>query len=77
MSPGSRDLLHLESWIWDVRQVQHCLKVQNIGIADSSVIFVLLAWAFLPPQVCSRFPSRDWLTSRRSRDLHGLGVPEG
>lgn len=59
MSPASRDLSHLESWIGDVRQVWHCLRVQNIGIAglSSPVILVLLAWAFLPPQACSRFPS--------------------
>lgn len=71
MSPASRDLLHLKSWIWDVRQVQRCLKVQNIGIADSPVILVLLAWAFLPPQVCSRFPSEA------GAPLAGAGISVG
>ena len=71
MSPASRGLLHLKSWIWDVRQVWHCLKVQNIGIADSPVTLVFLAWTFLPPQACSRFPSEA------GSPLAGAGVSMG
>lgn len=71
MSPASRDLLHLESWIWAVRQVRHCLTVQNISTAGSPVILVLLAWAFLPPQVWSRFLSEAGLP------LAGAGISMG